>query len=82
MDIVAHTVVVRAARPPRFPLPGWWSHIVIDVFTHPATFYPAPVLYPFTYRGFDGMAWNEPRFMVLNYLALVGCAAWVVRRRT
>jgi hypothetical protein len=40
------------------------------------------VLYPFTYRGFDGMAWNEPRFMVWNYLALVGCAAWVVRRRT
>jgi hypothetical protein len=48
----------------------------------PGSVLPAPVLYPFTYRGFDGMAWNEPRFMVLNYLALVGCAAWVVRRRT
>src|SRR5581483_8282817 len=40
------------------PLLGWWSHIVIDVFTHSATFYPSPVLYPFTLRGFDGIAWN------------------------
>jgi hypothetical protein len=40
------------------------------------------VLYPLAYRGFDGMAWNEPWFMGLNYLALLGCAAWVVRRRT
>ena len=26
------------------PLAGWWSHIVIDVFTHSADFYPVPVL--------------------------------------
>ena len=30
------------------PLLGWWSHIVIDMFTHSADFYPVPVLYPFT----------------------------------
>ena len=34
-------------------LAGWWLHIVIDVFTHSADFYPVPVLYPFTQRGFD-----------------------------
>jgi hypothetical protein len=52
------------------PLLGWWSHIVIDVFTHSADYYPSPVLYPITERGFDGMAWITPWFMVLNYLAL------------
>jgi hypothetical protein len=30
------------------PLLGWWSHIVIDVFTHSADYYAVPVLYPFT----------------------------------
>jgi membrane-bound metal-dependent hydrolase YbcI (DUF457 family) len=46
------------------PLLGWWSHIVIDVFTHSADYYAVPVLYPFTERGFDGIAWITPWFMV------------------
>lgn len=63
---------------PWIPLLGWWSHIVIDVFTHSADFFPSPVFYPVTYRGFDGLAWNTPWFMVANYLAvlIVGLVAW------
>lgn len=56
---------------------GWWSHIVIDVFTHSAQYYVSPVFYPFTYRGFDGIAWNTPWFMVANYLALAAAGLWV-----
>ena len=52
------------------PLLGWWLHIVIDVFTHSADYYASPVLYPITERGFDGIAWITPWFMVVNYLAL------------
>ncbi|TXC65876.1 hypothetical protein FSC37_07430 [Piscinibacter aquaticus] len=65
------------------PLAGWWSHIVIDVFTHSADFYPVPVLYPFTQRGFDGPAWNTPGFQLANYAALVltAIALWCTRRR-
>ena len=63
------------------PLLGWWSHIVIDVFTHSADFYPAPVLYPITQRGFDGLAWNTPWFLVANYLALALVGAWWLRGR-
>ena len=61
---------------------GWWSHIVIDVFTHSADYYPSPVLYPITQRGFDGLAWNTPWFLVLNYVALcaVGWSLWRSRR--
>jgi hypothetical protein len=59
------------------PLLGWWSHIVIDVFTHSAEFYPSPVLYPFTQRGFDGLAWNTPAFMAANYLALAVAATYL-----
>jgi len=65
------------------PLLGWWSHIVIDVFTHSAAYYPAPVLYPFSQRGFDGLAWNTPWFLGVNYavLAAVGLALWLSHRR-
>lgn len=61
-------------------LSGWWLHIVIDIFTHSADYYPAPVLYPITQRGFDGLAWNTPWFLVATYLALALCA-WLLLRR-
>ena len=63
------------------PMLGWWSHIVIDVFTHSADYYPSPVLYPITRQGFDGVAWNTPWFMVLNYAALAASYAWLFRTR-
>ncbi len=54
------------------PLWGWWSHIVIDVFSHSADYFASPVLYPITQRGFDGLAWNTPLLRTLNYGALAG----------
>ncbi len=59
------------------PLLGWWSHIVIDVFTHSADYYAVPVLYPFTQRGFDGVAWNTPWVLALNYAAIGATTWWV-----
>jgi hypothetical protein len=61
------------------PLAGWWSHIVIDVFTHSSAYYPSPVLYPITERGFDGIAWPTPWFMLLNYVALIAAGIWLFR---
>lgn len=64
------------------PLLGWWSHILIDVFTHSADYYASPVLYPLTQRGFDGVPWNAPWFLGLTYLALlvVHAAFWASGR--
>jgi hypothetical protein len=71
-----------AARAPLgVALLGWWSHIVIDVFTHSAAFFPTPVFYPFTERGFDGIAWNTPWFLMLNYAALCIVGLSLVRDR-
>ena len=64
------------------PVLGWWSHIVIDVFTHSADYYASPVLYPLTERGFDGIAWNTPWFMVVNYLALAVVSLLLGLRRS
>jgi hypothetical protein len=75
----AVTAIVWASRKaPWWPLLGWWSHIVIDVFTHSADFYPVPVLYPFTQRGFDGIAWNTPAFLISNYTAIALAVAALV----
>lgn len=60
------------------PLLGWWSHILIDVFTHSAEYYAVPVLYPFTERGFDGIAWTTSWFMFANYLALAVVGGWLL----
>ena len=74
------TVMIWALRRSLWiPLLGWWSHIVIDVFTHSADYYAVPVLYPITERGFDGIAWNTPGMLALNYVAL-GAAIWWIHR--
>lgn len=63
------------------PLLGWWSHIVIDVFTHSADYYPSPFLYPITRQGFDGVAWNTPWAIAINYAALAAAYLWLWRTR-
>jgi hypothetical protein len=89
---IAHSAVIAASvtlllwwRLRRFwiPLAGWWSHVAIDVCTHSADYYPVRVLYPFSDRGFDGWAWNQPWFLLLNYaaLSLSLLALWWTRRR-
>jgi hypothetical protein len=62
------------------PLLGWWSHIVIDVFTHSKDFYPAPIFYPFTQWGFDGLAWNTPWFLVANHTVIALAIVWLLWR--
>lgn len=91
LHCIGHSAVIAAAvtllawwwlRRLWLPLLGWWSHVVIDVFTHSAAFYPSPVFYPFTYWGFDGLAWNTPWFLALNYAAIVAALVWLrVHRR-
>lgn len=57
------TLLLWAARRSLWiALAGWWSHIVIDVFTHSADYHPSPVPYPVRQRGVDSLAWNTPWF--------------------
>jgi membrane-bound metal-dependent hydrolase YbcI (DUF457 family) len=90
LHCAAHSAVVAAAvtlvawlAAPTvlIALLGWWSHIVIDVFTHSADFYPAPVLYPLSDRTIDGLAWNRPELMVANYATLAIVWWWIARTR-
>ena len=78
---VATVVAWIALRSLWLPLLGWWSHILIDIFSHSADYYAVPVLYPFTQRGFDGIAWNTPWFLALNYMTLAGVGVWLLLHR-
>jgi hypothetical protein len=76
------TLALWAARRTLWiPLLGWWSHIVVDVFTHSADYCAVPVLYPFTERGFDGIASTTPWIMAVNYATLAAVGVWLLIRR-
>ena len=91
LHCITHSAVVAGAltmllwavlRSLWIPLLGWWSHIVIDLFTHSADYYPVQVLYPLSERSFNGLAWNTPWFLLLNYALLGGGILWLFTTRS
>ena len=70
-----------ALRRFRLALAGWWAHADIDIPTHSRDYYKVQALYPLSDSGVDGIAWNEPWFFALNYLALAVVYAWLYRTR-
>jgi hypothetical protein len=68
-------------RRPRFELLGWALHIFIDIFTHPAAFYPTPFLFPISsYKFLHGVAWSEKWFMITNYSTMLLVWASMMRK--
>lgn len=54
-----------------WPLTAWAIHILIDIPTHSARFFPTPFLWPIIDFRFDGISWGTPWFMLLNYGSLM-----------
>ena len=59
---------------------GWGLHILIDVFTH-SGFFAVQFLWPLSAIHLDGVRWEEPWFLAMNYAALaaVYLLLWVRR---
>ena len=76
---VTHSLIVCAAA---FLLLWWWLgtvpwllgpwalHIVCDIPTHAASYFPTPFLWPLSTPFVDGVSWASREFMVANYAAL------------
>lgn len=56
---------------PIFELTGWLVHILIDIPTHSFQFFPTPFLWPISNFMFDGIAWSQQWFIILNYSSII-----------
>ncbi len=57
---------------------GWPLHILIDIPTHEAAFFPTPFLYPIFNLKINGISWARPEFLAINYLTLVFVYSFIV----
>lgn len=80
--VVAFGAVWLILRRPAWELLGWLSHIIIDIGTHPAEFYPTPFLWPISELRLDGTAWATPTFLVINYALLFTLLFFLRERHT
>jgi len=81
---VAAVLLVYLCDRRRIPwvLGAWGIHIVIDIFTHSADFFPTPFLWPLSSFHVNSFSWGEPWFMALNYSALaVAYVVWYLKKR-
>jgi len=68
----------RSGRP-YYELFGWMLHILIDIPSHAASFYPTPFLWPVSsYKFLYGVSWANPTYMVINYSLLAIVWIWII----
>ncbi len=61
---------------------GWPLHILVDIPTHSAIFFPTPFLWPISNFYIDGHPWGSPEIFLPNVVLLVGLYAyWYTHRR-
>ncbi|MBI2672911.1 hypothetical protein HYX19_01505 [Candidatus Woesearchaeota archaeon] len=60
---------------------GWPLHILIDIPTHEATFFPTPFLYPISDLHISSVSWGRPEMLAMNYFALLLVYAFLVKNR-
>lgn len=57
---------------PHLALLGWALHILIDIPSHAASFYPTPFLFPLSnYKFLHGVSWGNTWYMIINYSLLL-----------
>lgn len=82
--ILVFGLVWLALRQPVLELLAWPLHIVFDVFTHRAEFFPTPFLWPLSDYQVSVINWTDPRVFIPNVALLALLYLWyfmVCRRR-
>lgn len=61
---------------------AWPLHILVDIPTHDATFFPTPFLWPISNFHIDGVSWGHPMIFIPNVLLLlILYGYWYIDRR-
>jgi len=69
-------------KKPFWPLLAWGLHILIDIPTHSAEFFPTPVLWPVSDFHIDGISWGNPIIFYPDLILLAGCyLLWWINRK-
>lgn len=55
---------------------AWPTHIVFDIFTHSADFFPTPFLWPVSNFQFSGINWSAPIIFIPNVSLLIILYIW------
>jgi membrane-bound metal-dependent hydrolase YbcI (DUF457 family) len=64
-----------------WPFGAWALHILCDIPTHTARFFPTPFLWPLATPYVDGFSWGRRGFMLANYSALALAYLFLLLRK-
>jgi len=67
---VAFFLLWQLTKKPPWLLGAWLLHILCDIPTHAASYFPTPFLWPFPTPFVDGVPWSTPWFMAANYITM------------
>lgn len=80
--VAVFTIAWIISKHPRLELLGWVLHILIDIPSHLATFYPTPFLFPLSnYRFLHGVSWGNKWYMIINYSLLLIVSLYLFRKK-
>lgn len=80
--VLAFGAVWVIRKKPYWPMLAWPLHILFDLPTHTAAFFPTPFLWPLLSYRFDGVTWATPWIFFPNWIALgIGYLWWFVHRK-
>ncbi|MBP6883826.1 MAG: hypothetical protein KBC06_01170 [Candidatus Pacebacteria bacterium] len=51
---------------------AWPLHILVDIPTHDAAFFPTPFLWPISDFSVDGISWGQPMMFIPNIALILG----------
>jgi len=84
---IGHSLVIASAvlilglillRSKAIPVSAWVLHILMDIPTHSAEFFPTPYIWPFPTPYIDGIPWPTPWIFFTNWAIIIvlGVAIW------
>jgi hypothetical protein len=74
---IVFAVVTLIRRKPFYPMLAWPLHILVDIPTHSARFFPTPFLWPlFDDVHVDGIPWSHPAIFIPNVVLLALVYLW------
>lgn len=77
--VVVFFIVWFFMKRPVYEMCAWPFHIIMDIFTHSAEYFPTPFLFPLSNYHFHGISWGNPMIFFPNLALLAIAYIWFYR---